>query len=246
MKRFSGSTALVTGASRRIGKAIALKLAACGANVIVHYSESAKQAQDVVSQLKCSGVKSWKIRADFKRPAQIENMIDRANKIAGRVDLLINNASVFSDSYIETMEFDEFVRTLSINSFAPLVLSRDFAKQASHGSIINILDTRIETASPKHTSYQLSKDILKSITKIMALRYAPKIRINGIAPGLILPPPGKDVRFLKKLARKSLMKRYGSVDDVSNAVIYLLENDYITGEVIFVDGGQNITGGHYD
>jgi NAD(P)-dependent dehydrogenase (short-subunit alcohol dehydrogenase family) len=243
MNRFlRGKTAIVTGGSRRLGRAIASGLAELGANILIHDHQSRRgECEDLCRELEKQGVSSWPMAADFERPEEYSQLIERALKTAGRLDILINNASVFAGDTIGDSTFDSLVRHMQINAWAPFVLSREFARHAGKGGkIVNLLDTRVSGYDWKHVTYILSKYLLKFLTKMTALDFAPSITVNAVAPGLILPPSGKDESYLDELAREVPLRRHGSAQDVVNAVLFLLESEFITGQVIYVDGGRHI------
>lgn len=235
-----GKTALVTGAAQRIGRAIALALAQAGIHVVVHYNSSEKQAEKTVAEALHSGVKAWKVQADLSVTHEAEQMITEAHNQAGTIDFLINSASVFPETCLDDVHPDDLYTTLHINAITPLILSRHFKRQAGTGAIINILDNRIHRIDPGHVSYQLSKNMLFTLTQMMAIDYAPGIRVNGIAPGIILPPVGKAETFRNKHSALTLLQRKGEVKNITDTVLFLLSNTFITGEVIYIEGGQNL------
>ncbi len=174
-------------------------------------------------------------------PGDYEPFIGKAHGVTGRLDALINNAAIFEEDSLHGADHKKFTRHMQINAWAPLVLSADFARLALKGQIINILDTRVSGFfDRKHVSYVLSKHSLHILTKMMALEFAPAIRVNAVAPGLILPPPGKDEGYLKELAQTVPLKMHGSPENITDAVLFLLGNDFITGQVINVDGGYHL------
>ncbi|MGD0112801.1 MAG: SDR family oxidoreductase [Armatimonadota bacterium] len=235
-----GRTALVTGAGKRIGHDLAVALADEGANIVVHYRSSADEAEKLQGELRKSGVKSWLVNADFEKPEEYETLIDRARRIAGSLDVLINSAAIFPPSTLDDVQFRDVVQSLQVNAWAPFVLSRSFARIAKCGKIINMLDSRVTSYDWGHVAYILSKHALTTLTEMLALRYAPDITVNGIAPGLILPPPGRDDSYVEHLAKTVPLKRRGDPDDIAEAVIYLLKSDFVTGQVIYVDGGRHL------
>ena len=239
-EKLHGKTALVTGASKRIGREISTALAKQGVNVVVHYCRSKRDAQVLCDELVEYGVNSWVVKADFQKIKECDTLIERTLEITGSLDILINNASIFLPSNLENMDFETLSRHVQVNAWAPFTLSRNFAKLTRKGMIINLLDSRINSSDRKHTAYILSKQMLSVLTKMTALEFAPHITVNGIAPALILPPAGKNERYLKKLAAQAPLERHGDPKDISDAVIYLLKSDFVTGQVINVDGGLNL------
>jgi hypothetical protein len=238
--QLEGKTALVTGAGKRLGRTIALALAEEGVNILIHYRNSAMDAKRLKKELADRKVNSWLLKADFENPAEYDSLISRAIELAGALDILINSASVFLPNTIQDVEYQSFTQHLQVNTWVPLVLSHSFAKQVSKGHIINLLDTRINSYDFNHIAYIISKHALAVITRMMALEFAPQITVNGISPGLILPPPGKDYDYLEKLKETVPLKKYGDPTDIAEAVIYLLKSDFLTGQIINVDGGRHL------
>jgi hypothetical protein len=236
----AGKTALVTGSGKRLGRAIVHALARHGVNVVAHVRKSDPDALELCGEIKNLGVNAWIVEADLGNPVEYEKLIERAIEKSGTLEFLINSASVFPAGDLHTLTFDKLTNTLEINAWAPFALGRDFARHAGQGCIINLLDTRISGNDPKHADYFLSKRMLEDLTCMMALKFAPNVRVNGIAPGLILPPVGEDESYLERLAAKLPLKRHGSPRDIGRAVMFLLRSEFITGEVIYVDGGQQL------
>ena len=229
-KKLKGKTALITGASKRIGREISLALAQEGVSVAIHYR----------AELIDLGVNAWAIGADFEKAKEYNPLISRTLKLTGKLDILINNASLFLPDTLQQMNYEELIKHIQVNAWVPFVLSRQFAKVTLKGKIINLLDTRIKGYDQQHVAYILSKRMLSTLTKFTALEFAPKITVNGIAPALILPPKGKNKRYLDRMVHTAPLKRHGDPRDVAEAVIYLLKSDYVTGQLINVDGGLNL------
>jgi hypothetical protein len=138
------------------------------------------------------------------------------------------------------MNLDDLNRTIQVNAWVPFLLSRDFARLAGRGKIINLLDTMIEGYDWNHAAYILSKQVLALLTRMTALKFAPAITVNAIAPGLILPPSGKGQDYLEERARTVPLQRHGSPRDIADAAVYLLKSDFVTGQVVYVDGGRHL------
>jgi hypothetical protein len=235
-----GRTALITGAGKRIGHDVAIALADQGANIVVHYRSSADEAGELQGELRERGVKSWLAKANFEKPDEYETLIDRAGRVAGSLDILINSAAIFPPSTLEDVQFQDLIQSLQVNAWAPFALSRAFARAAQRGKIINMLDSRVTGYDWGHVAYILSKRALATLTEMMAVQYAPDITVNGIAPGLILPPPGTDDSYIERLAETVPLKRRGDPGDIAEGIIYLLKSDFVTGQVIYVDGGRHL------
>jgi len=230
----------VTGAARRIGRAVSLALAASGSNVVVHYSRSAPDAEALVAELSRLGVRASAVPADLGEPDEAEALIARAEERAGRLDVLVNNASVFAPETLDQAALDHLERSVKVNAWAPFVLTRAFARRFGQGRVVNLLDTRVAGLDLAHVGYILGKQLLAVLTRMTAVAYAPGLTVNAVAPGLILPPPGQDEAYLARLARDLPLKRHGSAEDVARAVLFLLESDFVTGQVVFVDGGRHL------
>lgn len=239
-RRLEGRNALVTGAARRIGRAISLALAREGANVAVHYSGSKREAVELAAELEGLGVQTVTLRADLSDPEELAGLVDRAREALGTIEILVNNASIFPSDTLETVDLEGIERNLEINAWAPLVLTRALAAQCERGHVINLLDSRVAGFDRTHAAYILSKHVLSAITRTAALELAPAIAVNGIAPGLILPPAGKDEEYVDRLAQTVPLKRRGTPEDIAAAAVFLATSEFITGETIYVDGGRHL------
>jgi pteridine reductase len=240
-ENLEGKKVLITGAAKRIGRQIALALVAEGAEIVIHYNHSEKEAQEFCNILTESGGRAWIVKADFDNPQEFQTLISAAAAKAGSLDFLINSAAIFSLGAFKNMDFENFVHNIQINAWVPYVLSRDFANIIGRGQIINILDTRISTIDLEHAPYYLSKRLFADMTRMMAIEFAPSIKVNAISPGLILPPEDKDKNYINELAENIPLKRYGDPSDISDAVIFLLKSTFVTGQILNVDGGQQWT-----
>jgi NAD(P)-dependent dehydrogenase (short-subunit alcohol dehydrogenase family) len=245
MANNSNPTALVTGAARRIGRATALALARDGIQVVIHYRYSKDEAQDLAENIESLGVRSWVVEADLSQREQVTKVIERAKRLAGSIDILINNASIFPISRLMDFTGADLDLNLQVNAFAPLVLSRDFAKGTKDGVIINFLDSRITDYDAEHVAYHLSKRALFSLTRMLALELAPRIRVNAVAPGLILPPTDADSNYLERMKTSNPLEQIGELDQITDTVKFLISNRFVTGQVIFVDGGRHLKGAVY-
>jgi NAD(P)-dependent dehydrogenase (short-subunit alcohol dehydrogenase family) len=233
---------LVTGASKRIGRAIALSFAQQGFPVVVHYHHSGTEAAALCREIEKICVKAWAIRADLSKSKDVNTLIERAHSQCGLLYGLINNASIFPQIDFKEMTLADFSRNMLINAWAPIALSRSFAQLVKKGAIVNILDARRPENDPRHAAYILSKAALEAATMLCASEFAPRIRVNGVAPGLILPPAGKTISYLKKLQTRIPLQKHGDVQDIAEAAVFLVKSGYITGEIVHVDGGRRSLG----
>lgn len=239
-------TALVTGASKRLGKATALALAGEGYNIVIHYNRSKEQAEQVRRHIADTyKVQAWTVQAELNDNEQARSLIEQACALAGPIDVLVNNASIFPGNKLMDITEQDVFENIRVNALSPFEIGRSFYSQTKAGVIINFLDTRIVEYDKLHAAYHISKRMFFTLTRMMALEFAPAVRVNAVAPGLILPPPGKDESFLKKYAKNNFLNTYGSVDDITSAVLFLIKSRFITGQVIFVDGGNHMKGYTY-
>lgn len=242
MSSLKGMNAIITGSAKRIGKALSLCLAQEGINLALHYNSSDKEAKELEKILADYSIKTTLIKQDLSVTNAGETIFKSAIDRLGKIDILINNASIFPEHSVETFSYEDLITSVNIHAWAPLQLSRCLYSQCKKGIIINILDTRLWDYDLRHVSYYLGKQLLRNITRILAVEFAPKIRVNAIAPGLILPPPGETQEYLKKMSKTNPLQTFGDEKDVSDAVIFLLKAKFITGQVIFVDGGRFLLG----
>jgi NAD(P)-dependent dehydrogenase (short-subunit alcohol dehydrogenase family) len=235
-------TVLITGAAKRLGKAMAIHLAKQGWNVAIHFNTSADEAGLFRDELRKSfpAQQFEHFRADLNRAEEVENLLPQVIQSMGNVGLLINSASVFESGSLENTATDFFDRQMNVNFRAPFILLRNFARLAEHGLVINFVDTRIVNNQSRFAAYSLSKKALWELTKMAALEFGPEIRINAIAPGLTLPPEKKGKDYLWKLASGIAMKRPGGLEPILKSLDYMLNNDYLTGQLLFCDGGENL------
>jgi NAD(P)-dependent dehydrogenase (short-subunit alcohol dehydrogenase family) len=234
--------ALITGAGRRIGRAIALTLAQDGYAVVLHANHSRAEAQKLASEIVGTGGRARVVVADLADGTAVQGLIPAAAAF-GPLTLLVNNASQFDEDEIGSLERTRFERTIAVNLTAPVFLAQAFAAQAPDGadaSIVNIVDQRVLKPTPRFFSYTLSKSALNSATVTLAQALAPKLRVNAVAPGPTLPSPRQsDEQFAVQAAAVPL-KRGPSPEDIAAAVLYLAQAKSVTGILIAVDGGQHL------
>ena len=235
-------TALITGAARRVGKAMAQHLASQGWNIAIHYNTSELEAQLFCDELfGAYPNQQFEIfKADLNVPEEVELLIPRVVQKMLGIGLLINNASLFEPSKLRKTSTEFLDRQMNVNFKAPFILSRNFAQTFKNGVIINFVDTRIVTNQSNFAAYSISKKALWELTKMAAFEFGPDVRINAIAPGLTLPPEEKGEDYLLKLAEKIAMKRPGGLEPILKSLDFILNNDYLTGQLLFCDGGENL------
>lgn len=236
----SGKTALVTGGASKIGREICLALARHGVNVVVHYHKSIIDTKKLCREIGNIGVHAWSIMADFTQSKSTEMLVDKSRQLAGPLDFLINNASVYTENTLSTVTWSDLSLNVQVNTWAPLLIGREFKRLAGKGSIVNLLDSRTCGGDPAHTGYIISKNALAALTTMMAIEFAPQIAVNAVAPGLVVPPFKMSESAFAKLSKRLPLKRHGEPRDIAQAVLFLLQSAFITGQVIYVDGGRNI------
>ena len=235
---------LITGAATRVGKAIALHFAERGWNIALHYFRSSSKAKKLKKIIEQKWVKVALIKADLKNSKQTEKIITIARKKLGTIDCLVNNAALFGKDDISNFTTKSWNDHLNINLLAPAILTKQFAKQAPKktvSNIINIIDQRIFNLTPFFMSYTISKSGLQTLTKTMAMRLGPNIKVNGIAPGPIIKSKRQTNRHFKNQVQSTLLKKSVDLEDICNAAELLIENNSITGQIIAVDSGQNLS-----
>jgi NAD(P)-dependent dehydrogenase (short-subunit alcohol dehydrogenase family) len=237
----SGRLVLVTGAARRIGRALALACAEAGADVIVHYDKSAAEASQTRDAIDGLGRAAWTVQADLARPETAEQLIGQALE-HGNLYGLVNNAAVFEERGLQSTSNADWDRSLSVNLTAPFLLCRAFASalpQGAAGRIVNILDWRSLRPDADHFAYSVSKAALAALTRSVALALAPAISVNGLALGAIMPP--ERLSAPPDLLGRVPAGRWGTLREVQDALLFLLTGPaYITGEVLHVDGGRHV------
>ncbi|UCC62956.1 MAG: SDR family oxidoreductase [Anaerolineae bacterium] len=238
-----GQVAVVTGGAVRVGKALSLALAREGVRLAVHYHSSAGPAEETVAQIKALGSDALAVQADLAHSGRAPALIERAVAHFGRVDILINSAAIFEPADLAHTTEAIWEAHFALNLKAPFFLSQAFAAQVGKeraGHIVNISDWRGMRPDTNYLAYSLTKAGLFSMTQGLALTLAPTVQVNALALGAILPPPGKDQAYLAQLAQAIPARRVGSLEEVARALIFLLKSDFITGEVIFVTGGEHL------
>jgi NAD(P)-dependent dehydrogenase (short-subunit alcohol dehydrogenase family) len=243
MSSVQPQAALITGAGRRIGRAIALALAQAGFAVVLHANTSRAEAEQLAGEIAGQGGQARVVLADLADPDSSNKLILAAAAF-GPHSLLVNNASLFNDDDIASLTREGFEKTLAVNLTAPLFLAQAFAAQApanADASIVNVLDQRVLKPTPRFFSYTLSKNALASATLTLAQALAPKIRVNAVAPGPTLPSPRQSKEQFDTQAASVPLKRGPTPEEIAAAVVYLASARSVTGNMIAVDGGQHLS-----
>lgn len=234
------SAALITGGARRVGREIALALAARGTDIALHYHHSQKDAEDTAKEVRAHGVRCSLLRADLNDQANYAPLIATAHEDFPKLDILINNASIFERGSLMESDGELLARHMRINFEAPFFLTQAFAKQVGAGVVVNMLDTCVTQSKHSHMPYLLSKKALLEFTKMSAVELGPRIRVNGVCPGYVLPSPGFGADYEQRLAARLPMGKIASVADVVKAVQLLVDTPSMTGQCLFVDGGEHL------
>jgi len=245
-----GRAGLVTGGAIRLGRAIALGLARAGADVAITYSSSADAAEETVSEIRALGRRAISLRADFSADFGPDALVARVVSEMGLLDVLVNSAAIFEPGNWDDTTEDSWDRHFAINLKAPFFLSQAFGRYVKgavaageatrRAHIVNIADWRAVRPGTDHVAYTLAKAGLVTMTQSLALALAPEIQVNAVAPGIILPPPGAGASFVERKAALIPAQRVGSPAEVVKAVLYLLDSDFVTGDMIYVTGGEHL------
>ena len=239
----AGAVALITGGAVRVGRALTLALAAAGADVFIHYGRSAGPAEETAAQAAAQGVRVATGSADLGDVGSCAALVEQAASALGPVRVLVNSASGFATDTLRDVSFEGWRRTMAVTLEAPVFLTQAMANRLpddADGAVVNVTDWRTGRPYPDHFSYMIAKAGIDAFTASAALALAPRIRVNAVALGAILPPPGADASYLKDLAGRIPAQRAGGVDVVAEAVLFLLRNDFVTGEIVRVDGGAHL------
>ena len=234
--------ALVTGGAQRIGASIVEFLANNGIDVAIQYNKSEKEVNNIKKKVMNLGVKFNAFQCDFSQDCNFEIFFEKLNKVHGNIDILINNASTFEFDTIKKTSIKTFDKHINVNLKAPFFLSKSFVQQLlnKNGLIVNIIDQRVKNITPYFTSYTLSKSALYTMTKSLAVFLAPKIRVNGISPGPTLKSVNQTVKQFKDQISRTPMKRKVELNEINNAIDYLINNKSVTGEILTLDSGQSL------
>ncbi|MCA8959774.1 MAG: SDR family oxidoreductase [Planctomycetes bacterium] len=246
--RIAGVTALVTGGAQRLGRAIAMALAREGVDIAVHYRTSEAEAARTVRDLRTCGVRAEAFRADLALPDESRALAHEVAQSLGPWRILVNNASRFVANGPASLSLDDVRVDAAIHLEAPLILSQALDAQlpdGDHGAIVNLLDHRAVHPDPRYASYSLAKASLGALTSLLAQSLAPRIRVNAISPGAILPPPELDAaagrEHLERVAARTPLERPGTEEDIAAACLFLVRDaDFTTGTTIPVDGGKHL------
>lgn len=248
-----GNTALITGGAKRLGRAMALHLAARGVDVVIHYSSSQSEAEDVAIGARAMGVKASVVHADLLDWEDTKSLIERACEVAGApLDILINNASIFEYDNLETASLESWDRHVNSNLRAPVFLTQSFAEQApkagtdengepvARANVVNMVDMRVRKLTPDFATYTLAKAGLWAFTQTAAQFLAPHVRVNAIGPGPTMQGTRQSAEHFAKQRASTILKRGSNAAEICRTLDYILDVDGMTGQLICLDGGQHL------
>ena len=233
--------ALITGGSDRIGKAVAIHLAKEGYHLVLHYNSAKEKAENLQMHIESTyKVKVELLQINFLKENDFNHIFEDFKNKNITIEVLVNCASDFIPSSFNEQGSELFDKEMTINLKIPYLLTKAFARVFGKGNIINFVDTKVAKNKTVHLDYILSKKLLKDFTKISAVELAPNIRVNAIAPGLILPPEGKDESYLLNLAKDIPLNTIGNLDEILKAFQFILDSYFFTGQILYIDGGEHL------
>ncbi len=233
---------IITGGATRIGAAIAKSLVCYGVQITLHYNKSGKEVKKLKKELESYGSEVFLIKADLSIVSQTKKIIPFAYKMMKGLDCLVNNASIFEKDDLINFNEKSFYKHINVNLQAPAILTQNFKKylKSKKGNIINIIDQRIFKLTPFFFSYTLSKTGLQTLTKTSAMKLAPNIRVNGVAPGPTIKNKRQSEKHFKKQWKSLILKEKVDPKNICETIKYFINNDNVTGQIISVDGGQSL------
>lgn len=241
--------ALVTGSAHRVGRAIALELARRGAHILVHYNNSSSETvRSTVQDIKSMGVDAFAVQGNVGTPEGVEQIFTSVREHFGRLNILVNSASVFQKRGLLDVTYEEWQETMAVNLTGPFLCTQaavELMRQntPSGGCIVNICDRGVDSPWPDYAHHGVSKAALWSLTQVSALSLAPDIRVNAVIPGPVMKPAGRNMsdEAWEAVGKTLPLQRVGSAEDVARAVAYLATEDFLTGTLIHVNGGEHLT-----
>lgn len=235
--------ALVTGAGKRIGRAISLELAAEGWDLALHFHRSQADADALATEISALGVKAVAVRCDLGSPDQVSGLIAECERRLGSPTCLVNNAALFEYDDLASLDAEKWQRHLNVNLLAPLLLAKAFAARIPDGAtgcIVNLLDQKVFNLNPDFLSYTIAKIGLEGATRVLAMALAPKVRVCGVAPGITLVSGEQTAEGFARAHRLAPLGRSSNVEDIADAVRFVVSAGAMTGTTVVVDGGQHL------
>ena len=239
--KMSKGTAMVTGGAIRLGKVLSITLANMGYRIAIHYNKSSKQADLLKTELEQSGVECDVFQFDFNQSRDASKLIGAVYTRFPDFNVLVNSASVYAQANMMETTADMLEEQFKVNFMGPYFLTKAFAQQCNKGNVVNILDNKIAFNQYQYSAYLLSKKSLAELTKLAALELAPDIRVNGLAPGVVMPADERTNDYIDWRIKGIPVKKQGTTENVSDALQYILSNDFVCGQILTVDGGESLT-----
>lgn len=234
--------ALVTGGAVRLGRAIALALAAAGYDLALHYGRSAEAAEATAHEIRALGVACHPLAHDLSEAEGLPDLIARARAALPHLGILVNSASAYTQATVATTSAAIFDEQFAINLRAPFLLTQAFAQQVGAGHVINLIDNKVAFHQYQYAAYLLAKQGLAEFTRMAALELAPAIQVNGVAPGVVLPATTRSPEYVAWRISGIPLQRQGRTNDITDTILFLLNSPFITGQIVTVDGGEGLTG----
>lgn len=237
-----GKRALVTGAGKRVGRAIAVALGHSGMQVAVHYRSSAREAAETCLAVEAAGGSAFAIQANLHDRSATRKLVDDAVAQLGGLDLLVSSAAAYGRVDVDAIDDPAWDDMLAVNLTAPFLLAQRATPSlsASKGSIVFITCSSVSTPYRNHLPYVVSKGALHQLMRVLSLELAPDVRVNSVAPGTVLPPEDLDARALERVRQRIPLQHLGTPEDIAAAVVYLASAPFVTGEELRVDGGRSV------
>ncbi|MCB0309465.1 MAG: SDR family oxidoreductase [Bdellovibrionales bacterium] len=241
-RRFEGHKALITGSTQRLGLEMAKALASQGADIVCHFHES-DNVSDALADLESHDVKAMAIQADLSHRSGAEFLLQKVLEQCPDLTILVHSASIYRPDHINNADADSVLSSLWVHGLSPWILSRGFFQHFKKASnIVNILDGALNKHQPNYFSYEMGKKILKHLTEVMAIEFVPRVRVNGIALGPFLSKEENQSSF-DEAVKKLPIPRSGTIEELVQTLFFVIENDYMTGNIVFIDGGWHNKGG---
>lgn len=233
-------TALVTGSAIRLGKAIAIALAKAGFDIALHYNRSQSNAEATQADIRALDVNCEIFQQDLSQAEALDHFLAQVHGTMANLTVLVNSASAYDSGDIQATDVEMFDRQFGLNLRAPFFLSRAFAQRVKQGNIINICDNKIAFNQYEYAAYLLSKKALAEFTKLAALEFAPNLRVNGVCPGVVMPTDSRSTEYLNWRIQGIPLQKQGQTNNITQAILSLIDNEFMTGQILFVDGGESI------
>jgi pteridine reductase len=234
--------ALVTGGAVRLGRALALALAEAGYDIALHYGRSAEAAEQTAAEIRALGVECQLFQLDLVDVDGVPRLLEQARAALPGLRALVNSASAYAQATIGATTAAIFDQQLAVNLRAPFFLTQAFARQVGVGHVVNIIDNKIAFNQYQYAAYLLAKQALADLTRMAALEFAPGVRVNAVAPGVVLPAGTRSPEYIAWRVGGIPLRRQGAPAEIARAVLYLLGSDFVTGQILTVDGGESLTG----